>query len=75
MSKVIIEFDLENLEDEIAMKRAIKSSDMASFIWELHHNFWRKWKHDESNFDLDTYREALTDLLNEHNINIDELWY
>ena len=73
MSKGILEYDLTNADDEMAMKRAMKSTDMASFIWEPQHNFWRKWKHDETDFNLDTYREALGDLLDAHNINIDEL--
>lgn len=71
--KGTLEFDLDNSEDIAAMKRAMKASDMASFIWELQHNFWRKWKHDDSDFNLETYKEALSDLLDEYNINIDEL--
>ena len=73
MSKGILEYDLTNADDEMPMKRAMKSTDMAMFIWELKHNFWRKWKHDDTNFNLDTYRESLGELLEEHNINIDEL--
>ena len=73
MSKGILEYDLTNADDEMAMKRAMKSTDMAMFIWELKHNFWRKWKHDDTNFNLDTYRESLGELLEDHNINIDEL--
>ena len=73
MSKGILEYDLTNADDEMAMKRAMKSTDMAMFIWELKHNFWRKWKHDDTNFNLDTYRESLGELVDEHNINIDEL--
>lgn len=73
MSKGILEYDLTNADDEMAMKRAMKSTDMAMFIWELKHNFWRKWKHDDTNFNLDTYRESLGELLEEHNIIIDEL--
>ena len=46
---------------------------MAMFIWELKHNFWRQWKHDETDFNLETYKEALADLLDEHSINVDEL--
>jgi len=73
MSKGIIEYDLSDPDDEKAMKRAMKATDMASFIWELKHNFWRQWKHDETDFNLDNYKQALSDLLWEHNINIDEL--
>jgi hypothetical protein len=71
--KGILEFNLDNRDEEMAMKKAMKSSDMASFIWELQHNFWRTWKHDETDFNLFTYREALCDLLEKHDINIDEL--
>ena len=71
--KGIIEYNLDERDDEMAMKRSMKSTDMAMFIWELQHNFWRKWKHDDSDFNLETYREALRDLLDEYNINIDEL--
>lgn len=73
MSKGILEFDLDNKDDEMAMKRAMKSTDMASFIFELQNNFWRKWKHNDTDFNLDTYKESLGDLLDEYNIKIDEL--
>ena len=71
--KAILEFDLNDPEDSEKHLRCVNSSNMASFIWELKHNFWRKWKHDETNFNLDTYRESLSDLLNEYNIDIDNL--
>lgn len=71
--KGIIKYDLDSIDDEMAMKRAMKSADMAMFIWQLEHNFWRKWKHDDTDFNLETYREALNELLIEFDINIDEL--
>lgn len=71
--KGTLEYDLNNIDDVMAMNKAMKATDMALFIWELKHNFWRKWKHDDKDFNLDTYREALHELLEEHNINIDEL--
>jgi hypothetical protein len=71
--KAILEFDLDNPEDRKEHMRCMKSSDMASFIWELKHNFWRKWKHDDSDFNLDNYKDALWDLLQDYNVNIDEL--
>ena len=71
--KAILEFDLNDPEDNQRHLRCVHSTDMASFIWELQHNFWRKWKHDETDFNLDTYREALGDLLDAHNIDIDNL--
>ena len=71
--KAILEFDLDNPDDEKALKRAIKATDMACFIFELKHNFWRKYKHDESDFNVHNYREALGQLLEEHNINVEDL--
>ena len=71
--KAILEFDLENPEDRMSHLRCVKSLDMACFIWELKHNFWRKWKHDETDFTLDNYKEALYELMEEYNINTYEL--
>jgi len=71
--KAILEFDLDNPEDLKSHLRCVKSSDMASFIWELKHNFWRKWKHDEDAFNLSNYKEALGELMEEYGINMDDL--
>jgi len=71
--KATLEFNLDNFDDQKEHLRCVKSTDMASFIWELKHNFWRKWKHDESDFTLDNYKDELADLLESHHINIDEL--
>ncbi len=73
MSKATIEYDLSNADDVMEMKQSMQSSAMATFIWELKHNFWRKWKHDDSDFNLETYRKALNELLDEYNINPNEL--
>ena len=73
MSKATIEYDLSNADDVMEMKQSMQASAMAMFIWELKHNFWRKWKHDDSDFNLETYRAALGELLDEYNINPDEL--
>ena len=73
MSKATIEYDLSNADDVMEMKQSLHASAMAMFIWELKHNFWRKWKHDDSDFNLETYREALGEMLDEYNINPDEL--
>jgi hypothetical protein len=71
--KAILKFDLDNPEDKIDHLRCVHSTDMAMFIWELKHNFWRKWKHDETDFNLDNYKDALYELMQEYNINIDNL--
>ena len=72
--KATLKFDTENdPEGKIELLRAVKATDMAMFIWELQHNFWRKWKHDESKFTLDNYREELAEMLLEYNIDTEEL--
>ena len=73
MSKATIKYDLSNADDVMELKQSMQANDMATFIWELKNNFWRKWKHDDSDFNLETYREALSELLDEHNINPEEL--
>jgi hypothetical protein len=40
--KAILEFDLNDADDKLNHLRCIHSTDMAAFIWELEHNFWRK---------------------------------
>ena len=71
--KAILEFNLDDPEDSQNHLRCIHATNMASFIWELKHNFWRKWKHDETDFNLDNYKDALYELMQEHNIDIDNL--
>jgi len=71
--KAKLEFDLNDEDDRMEHIRCVHSTGMALFIWELKHNFWRKWKHDETDFNLDNYKEALSDLMNEYNIDIDNL--
>ena len=71
--KATLEFDLNDADDKLKHLRCIHSTDMAAFIWELEHNFWRKWKHDETDFNLDNYKDELSDLMNEYNIDIDNL--
>jgi hypothetical protein len=72
--KATIEFNLDEMDDVHRHHECVNASKMACFIWELKHNFWRKWKHDDTDFNLDTYKEALHELMEEHNINPDELY-
>ena len=67
-------FNWEDPEQKQEHLQCVKAHDMACFIWELKHNFWRKWKHNDEDFNLDSYKEALHELMGEHNINPDELF-
>ena len=71
--KATLTFDLNDQEEADSHLRCIKAAEMAGFIWQLKNNFWRKWKHNEENFTLDNYKEALAELMDEHNINVYEL--
>ena len=71
--KAKLEFNYEIEGDELKHRQCINAQKMAGFIWELHHNFWRKWKHDESGFNLDSYKESLCEMMEVYNINPDDL--
>ena len=57
--------------DQYEIKRIAKSLDMALFIWELVHNGWREFKH--TDYDYRPAWDKIHQLLEEHNINIDDL--
>lgn len=59
-------------EDDLEIKQLAKSKDMASFIWELVHNGWRDFKH--TDYDYQPAWEKIRSLLEEHKINIDDLY-
>jgi len=79
MAKATLEYDLDNTDDKTAHFRAIKSLDMASFIFELVHNQKKSILYELENRDMKDWEavhlvfERISDLLNEHNINIDEI--
>lgn len=58
-------------DDPFEIKRLAKSTDMAYFIWELVHNGWRDFKH--TDYDYQKAWDKIRELLDEHNINIDDL--
>lgn len=71
--KVKFEINTET-EDQAKQKilRLAKADDMAMFIWELVHNGWREWKHDDS-YDHQPAWDKIHELLDEFGINPDEL--
>jgi len=80
MAKAILEFDLDNPDDQMAFKRATKATDMAIALFEITHNIQRQVEsmygvqNEEVDWDL---MEIIFDLIHEkiedQNINIDEL--
>jgi len=49
-----------------------KADDMASALWELVNNGWREFK--ETDYDYETAWEVLRQTLEEHSIDIDDIW-
>jgi hypothetical protein len=66
---MIAEFKTNDIKEA---KRILKSDAMASFIWELVHNGWRELKHND--YDYIPAWEKINELLEEHNIDIEDLW-
>jgi uncharacterized lipoprotein len=65
--KVVFETD-----DEKEAARILKANDMASFIWELVHNGWRDFKH--TNYDYEKAWKKINQLLEKHDIKIDDIY-
>lgn len=81
MAKATLEFDLNEFDDKIAHLRAVKSTDMASFIFQLISNTKKSIMFELENKDMKDWEavnlvfERIGDLLDEYDINIDELIY
>jgi hypothetical protein len=57
--------------DENEIKRIAKANDMADFIFELVKNGWRDFKH--TDYDYQPAWDKINELLEQHNIDIDDL--
>lgn len=77
--KAQLHFELENLDDEMEIKRCLKSTEMALFIWELVYNSkktleWAMESDSINRYDaLDMVYKRISELLEEHDINVDKL--
>jgi hypothetical protein len=82
--KAELKFDLENIDDEMALKRAIKSKDLCLAIFDIQSKLYRTMESkndfapdsaesDAYNRCLDLIFEEVNDILNYHDINTDEL--
>jgi hypothetical protein len=75
--KATITYNCKNRDQEMALQRAMKSTDMAIVLFEISNNLKRQaeWKQDE-NSDVDMVKwmfEQIDDLMDEHGIIIDDL--
>jgi len=81
MAKAILEFDLNDHDDKMAHLRCVKSIDMALVLFEISYNLKKKCENicegmeaDSDQFDgVYTVFQQISELLDEHGINIDEL--
>lgn len=79
MAKATLEFDLNEPDDRVAHLRAVKSLDMASFIFQLVSNEQKSIMYQLEHRDMKDWEavhlvfERIGLLLDEYNIDIDEL--
>ena len=78
MAKAILEFDLNEVEDVTAHKRAVKAIDMAIVLWDMDQYLRNQLKYNDKItgevYDtLDKAREQLREFMNQHNVDLDEL--
>lgn len=77
--KAILKFDLSDPDDRADHKIAVHANDMAFILWEFLYNSRKdfEWKINEKNLNgydtLDMVYEKLSELLDEHSLNIDDL--
>jgi hypothetical protein len=84
MAKARLEYDLNDTDDAMAHMRAIKSLDMALALWEIRYNTKKSIGYalegkdlkgeSVSNYEvLDMVYERIYEILDEHNIKMDDL--
>ena len=79
MAKATLEFNLDDPYDQQAHLRAVKSVDMASFIFQLISNEKKSIMYQLENRDMKDWEtvnlvfDRIHELLDEYGINIDEL--
>lgn len=84
MAKATLEFDLNDFDDKMAHKRAVKSTDLALAIWEIEMNLRKRLERqleakEMKNEDVDVYdvidmcMENILNTIRDHNIDIEDL--
>lgn len=80
MAKAILEYDLNDFDDAMAHRRAVKSTDMAIVLHELDYNLPKGIEHRIDGEELktpedvhDAWKRAVRELFEEQGINLDEL--
>ena len=79
MAEAILKYDLNDSDDTMAHMRAVKSLDMALALWDITHNTKKsiEWSLEGKELDkyevLDIVYEKIYEILEEHNIKMDDL--
>ena len=79
MAEAILKYDLNDTDDCMAHMRAVKSLDMALALWDITHNTKKglEWSMEGKELDkyqvLDIVYEKIYEILEEHNIKMDDL--
>jgi cell fate (sporulation/competence/biofilm development) regulator YmcA (YheA/YmcA/DUF963 family) len=79
MAKAKLVYDLNEPDDVMAHKRAVKSLDMAMALWDIVHNTKKglEWSMEGKEIDkydaLELVYEKIHEILDDHKINTDEL--
>lgn len=80
MAKAILEYDLNDPDDQMAHLRAVKALDMALVLWEMAYNtkkgicYQIEFQEIKDPYEVvDAIMDKLRDEMSEHGVNIDEL--
>ena len=79
MAEAILKYDLNDTDDAMAHMRAVKSLDMGLALWDITHNTKKglEWSMEGKELDkyevLDIVYEKIYEILEEHNIKMDDL--
>ena len=79
MAEAILKYDLNDSDDAMAHMRAVKSLDMALALWDIPHNTKKsiEWSLESKELNkyevLDLVYERIYEILDEHNIKLDDL--
>jgi len=80
--KAIIEFNLEDIDDQKNHLRCVKAAHMAAMLWEIKNNLYKQCKREGENTHgsypdveegIDIVFDKLDSLFNTYNIDVEEL--
>jgi hypothetical protein len=79
MAKAILEFNLDEQDDQVAHMRALKSTDLALSLWDIDQYLRSQTKYAADSISPEVFtclidiRDKLHEIMSNHSINLDEL--